>query len=176
MSDDTKDEVETSPQPVNLIELLGKPMSDFPDLPNLPGMKWFYGKLLDITADHSSVKKTPLYDFSIRITDPGKDVTAGEIKAISDGGFSLSDYEAHAKFYVTPNALKMLRRFVTSLGFPPSVSFIEALALDPTTGNPTDATKEKLRGIDVMFRTPAADDQGRVFLSNVDMVTGEIKT
>jgi hypothetical protein len=162
--------------PVNLVDLLGKPMSDFPDLPNLPGMKWFYGKLLDVTADHSSQKKTPLYDFSIRITDPGKDVSAAELKAVTDAGFSLADYEAHAKFYLTPNALKMLRRFVTSLGFPPSVSFIEALALDPATGNPTAETKEKILGRDVMFRTPAADDQGRVYLSNVDMVTGEIKT
>lgn len=164
-----------SDDPVNLIELLNKPLSDFPDLPNLPGSKWFYGKLTgEITAEHSRQKSTPFYHIGLRITDPGKDVTASELKSIADAGFSLADYEAGANFYVTPNAMKMLRRFLTSLGFPENSSFVEALALDPETGNPTAETKDKLRGRDVMFRTPTADDQNRVYLNNVDMISGQI--
>jgi hypothetical protein len=174
MSDDTETNVETGGNdPVNLIELLNKPMSDFPDLPNLPGQKWFYGKLTGVAASHSRQKQTPLYDFGIRITDPGKDVTTADLAVITSKGFSLADYEAHALFYVTPNAMKMLRRFLTSLGFAESVSFVEALGLDQN-GNPTAATQEKIRGRDVIFRTPAADDQKRVFLSNVDMISGNI--
>lgn len=161
--------------PVNLIDLLNKPMSEFPDLPNLPGSKWFYGKLTDVTAEHSRDKKTPFYHFTGRVTDPGKDVQQSELAPIAAGGFSLSDYEFGANFYLTPNAMKMLRRFVTSLGFPESVSFMEALALDTETGNPTAATREKVRGLDVMFRTPAADDQKRVYLNSVDMITGDVK-
>lgn len=164
-----------SDDPINLIELLNKPLSDFPDLPNLPGQKWFYGKLTGVEAQHSRQKQTPFYHFSIRITDPGKDVTQAELAAITNAGFSLADYEAGANFYVTPNAMKMLRRFLSSLGFPENASFVEALALDPETGNPTAATQEKIRGRDVMFRTPQADDQKRVYLNNVDMISGQIE-
>ena len=160
-----------SDNPTDLRELLGKPMSDFPDLPNLPGQKWFYGKLLSMSAGHSSKKMTPLYRFTLRITDPGKDVTSAELKAVADAGFSLADYDVGADFYLTPNAMKMFRRLVTSLGFSENLSFIEALSLDDDC-NPTQQTQEKIRGLDVMFRTPPADDQGRVFLNHVDMLTG----
>jgi hypothetical protein len=160
--------------PVNIAELLKKPMADFPDLPNLPGQKWFYGKLTgEIDAQHSRTNATPFYHIGIRITDPGKDVTPADLEPITAAGFSLADYDAGANFYVTPNAMKMLRRFLGSLGFPENVSFLEALKLDDN-GNPTAATKEVLRGRDVIFRTPAADDQKRVFINSVDMLSGKI--
>jgi hypothetical protein len=155
----------------DLLELLKKPMSEFPDLPNLPPKKHFYGKLLGMTAGHSSQKQTPLYNFKIRITEPGKDVTASELATITDAGFSLSDYEVGANFYLTQNALKMLRAFLSSLGFPPNVSFYDNLKLDEV-GNPTPDTQEAIRGLDVMFAVPQPGDNGRVFLGNVDNVVG----
>lgn len=155
----------------DLVELLKKPMSEFPDLPNLPPKKHFYGKLLGMTAGHSSNKGTPFYNFAIRITDPGKDVTASELSVVTEAGFTLADYQVGANFYLTQNALKMLRAFLTSLGFPPNVSFYDNLKLDEV-GNPTSDSQDAIRGLDVMFAVPAAGDNGRVYLGNVDNLIG----
>lgn len=159
---------ETTP---DLLELLKKPMSDFPNLPGLPPKKHFYGKLLSVTAGVSSQKGTPFYAFNIRITDPGKDVTAAELSAITTAGFSLADYEAAGNFYLTLKALPMLREFLDSLGFNSNVSFYDALKLDEV-GNPTADTQDAIRGLDVMFRTPAAGDSGRVYLLGVENLKG----
>ena len=155
----------------DLLELLKKPMSEFPDLPNLPSKKHFYGKLTGMTSGHSSQKGTPFYNFKIRVTDAGKDVTPAELKVVTDAGFSLADYEVGANFYLTQSALKMLRAFLTSLGFPPNVSFYDNLKLDDV-GNPTDDTQDAIRGKDVMFAVPAPGDNGRVYLGNVDNLIG----
>src|SRR5215467_7726930 len=139
----------------DLLELLKKPMSEFPDLPQLPAKKHFYGKLLGVTAGLSSQKQTPYYNFKIRVTDPGKDVTQAELAVVTDAGFSLADYEAGANFYLTQSALKMLRAFLSSLGFPPNVSFYDNLKLDEV-GNPTPDTQDAIKGLDVMFQVPDA--------------------
>jgi hypothetical protein len=154
----------------DLLELLKKPMSEFPDLPNLPAKKHFYGKLLGMTAGHAKTG-VPFYNFAIRITDPGKDVTPAELAEINALGFTLSDYQVGSNFYLTQNALKMLRAFLTSLGFPPNVSFYDNLKLDEV-GNPTSDTQEAIRGMDVMFQTPDKGDNNRVYLGNVDNLTG----
>lgn len=158
-------------QTPDLLELLKKPMSEFPDLPNLPPKKHFYGKLTGVSAGLSSQKQTPFYNFKIRVTDAGKDVTETDLQAISDAGFSLADYEAGANFYLTQSALKMLRAFLTSLGFPPNVSFYDNLKLDEV-GNPTTDTQEAIRGLDVMFQIPDPGDNGRVYLGNVNNCIG----
>ena len=168
MSNATETQVET----VDLRDLLNKPLSDFPDLPDLPAGKHFYGKLIGIKADHSRDKKTPFFNFSVRLTDPGEDVTDVEKNAITNAGFSLADYQCGANFYLTPNAMRILRRFLSSLGFPDSASFREALSLDPETGNPTPESVEKIRGLDVLVKLPAAGDNGRVYLQNVDRIDG----
>lgn len=157
----------TDETPVDLVDLLSKPMSDFPDRPNLPGGRTFYGKLISITAGNSRLKQTPLFHFAVRLTDPGKDVTAGEMEAIESAGFSLGDYPCGADFYLTPNSRTILRRFLTSLGFSSSNTFLENLKLDEASGLPTEASQEAIRGLDVLIKTPPADDQGRVFLNNV---------
>lgn len=158
-------------QTTDIIDLLKKPMDDFPDLPSLPPQKWFYGKLIGVTAGHSSKKETPLYNFEIRITEPGKDVTPAELNAIESEGFTLADYKAAANMYLTPNSLRMLRTFLSSLGFPTNVSFFENLRLDES-GLPTQDTQDLIRGKDVTFRTPARGDNGRVYLGNVEQIQG----
>lgn len=156
--------------PIDLRDLLNKPASDFPDMPDLPGAKTFYGKLIDVVADHSRQKQTPLFRFGVRLTDPGSDVTEAELAKIKDAGFSLADYQYSADFYLTPNAMRMFRRFTESLGFPTNVPFAEMLKLDDNC-NPTEATKELIRGRDVIVRTPPMDDKGRVY-NRADSIAG----
>ncbi len=156
---------------VNFLDLLKQPLSAYPDRPNLPGSKTFFGKLLSMEADSSTVKHTPLYRFRCRLTDPGQDVTADELKAISAAGFNLGDYEVFAEYYITPNAMSMFRRFVSTLGCPDSVSFVDFLKLDPETGIPTAETQEAIRGLDVIVKTQAADDKGRVY-ARLDTMAG----
>jgi hypothetical protein len=152
-------------------ELLEKPMSDFPDRPNLPGGKHFYGKLVSWAATHSKVKGTPGYHVGIRLTDPGQDVTKAELDIITNAGFSISDYEVGTDFWLTPGSMVFLRRFMVGIGFPENVSFKENLSLDDSM-NPTPATIDKIRGIDVIVQTPPADEQGRVYTNNLDSVLG----
>lgn len=166
-----KDQIMADENTPDLMDLLKKPMSEFPDLPSLPPKKHFYGKLLGMTAGHSSNKQTPFYCFNIRITEPGKDVTESELAVVTDAGFSLADYQVGSNFYLTQNALKMLRSFLTSLGFPPNVSFYDNLKLDDV-GNPTSDSQDAIRGMDVMFQTPDKGDNGRVYVGNVDNLTG----
>src|ERR1051325_4455425 len=156
--------------PVDLQDLLNKPMSEYPDMPNLPGAKHFYGKITGVLAGNSRQKGTPYYRFQVRLTDPGDDVTKEELDKIANAGFSLSDYEVYADMWLTPNSMRMLRRFVESLGFPPNASFRENLKLDDA-GMPTAETLEAVRGLDVFCRTQAADDNGRVY-SNLDTISG----
>lgn len=156
---------------IDLRDLLSKPLSDFPDRPNLPGGKHFYGKIIGIGTTHSKVKGTPGYHVAVRLTDPGQDVTEAEKAKIADAGFNIADYEVGSDFWITPGSMTFLRRFLISLGFPENASFMENLSLDPH-GNPTPETVEKVRGLDVIIRTPPADDQGRVFLNNVDSISG----
>lgn len=161
------------PDDANFLELLQKPMSDFPDMPNLPGDSFFFGKLLGVSAGHSSQKETPLFNFEIRPTAPGKDVPAKALEDMVNGGFTLADYTVQAQFYLTPKAMTMFRRFVVSLGFPESTPFIEALALNPETGEPTEETQERVRGKNVMFKTQSPyGDQKIVFLSKVASIVG----
>jgi hypothetical protein len=141
-------------------------MNDFPDLPDLPAGKTFYGKLLSLSAGQSSQKLTPLFHFDVRITDPGADVSPDVIKKIADSGFSLSDYNVGADFYLTPNAMKMLRRFLGTLGFSSNVTFREALHLTEK-GEPTQETQEIVRGKDVMIKMPQMNENGRVYTNNV---------
>jgi hypothetical protein len=162
-------------QVVDFRELLNKPMSDFPDMPDLPAGKTFYGKLVGMTADQSRNKGTPFFHFDIRLTDPGKDVDEASLKKLSDAGFSLADYTVGANFYLTQRAMTMFRRFVTSCGFSPNVSFTEALKLNQDTGEPTPETIDVIRGIDVMIKTPPMQENGRVYTQNVTsdgMITG----
>jgi hypothetical protein len=153
--------------PVDFRDLLKQPMSDFPDMPDLPPAKTFYGKLIGMNADASSVKGTPFFHFDVRLTDPGKDVDEAMLKKIVDAGFSLADYTVGANFYLTPRAMTMFRRFVTSLGFSPNISFHEALRLNDETGEPTAETLEVIRGLDVMIKTPPMAENGRVYANNV---------
>src|SRR5215471_14350638 len=159
---------------VDFRDLLNQPMSDFPDLPDLPAGKTFYGKLIQMTAGSSRNKGTPLFHFDVRLTDPGQDVPKESLAKITDAGFSLADYTVGADFYLTQNAMKMLRRFVSSIGFSPNVSFTEALHL-AEDGTPTSETQDAIRGIDVMIKTPPLTDTGRVYTNNVasdGMITG----
>lgn len=165
MSDNT----ETSP--IDLRDLLDAPGTEFPDRPNLPGGKHFFGKLLGISAGVSEKKGTPLFQFDIRLTDPGRDVTPQEIKAIADSGYSLADYSCGRRFYLTPKAMPMLWQFLEAIGFQRNVGLRTTLSLD-ADGNPTPETQDKIRGRDVIVKTPPADDQGRVFLNNVDQILG----
>ena len=157
--------------PVNLQELLDKPMGDFPDLPDLPGQKHFYGKITGVTAGKSTQRKTPLYNFAVRLTDPGSDVTPEDLAKIRETGFAISDYECSANFYLTPNAMKMLRRFLETMGFSLSVTTRVHMKLDKD-GLPTMETQEVFRGRDVLIKTQAPADNGRVYLSNVDTIAG----
>lgn len=155
----------------NIGDLLDKPMSDFPDRPNLPGAKHFYGKITNFATTFSKVKKTPGYHVTVRLTDPGEDVTKAELDAIAAAGFNIGDYEAGADFWLTPNSGTFLRRFVASLGFPEGTSFRENLSLDGDY-NPTPETIEKLRGLDVIVKTPAPNENGVVFIQNVETIAG----
>lgn len=152
--------------PVDFRDLLNQPMSDFPDLPDLAPGKTYYGKLIGMSAGASRQKQTPLFHFDVRLTDPGPDVPKESLDKLSEGGFSLADYTVGADFYLTTNAMKMLRRFITSLGFSPNVSFAEALHL-AETGEPTAETQDILRGKDVIIKTPPMNEQGRVYANNV---------
>lgn len=152
---------------VDFKDLLNQPMSDFPDMPDLPPQKTFYGKLISMNADESREKHTPFFHFDVRLTDPGKDVDPSSLKKISDAGFSLADYPIGANFYLTQRAMTMFRRFVVSLGFSANQSFAEALKLDPDTGEPTAATQDIIRGLDVMVKTPPMAENGRVYSNNV---------
>jgi len=146
-------------------------MGDYPDMPDLPPAKTFFGKLVSVAADVSREKKTPFFRFTARITDPGKDVTESELEKIKSAGFSLADYNVTSDHYLTPNSMRMFRRFMESLGFPPNVSFVDALKLNPETLNPTEETQELIRGKDVIMRTPAMDGNGRVY-NRMDSMAG----
>jgi hypothetical protein len=148
-------------------DLLSAPMSDYPDRPNLPPGKTFYGKLVSITAGASKNKGTPLFHFDVRLTDPGSDVPKTDLDKLAAAGFGLDAYQCGADFYLLPTTMVFLRRFLISLGFSENVTFREALKLDSQTGEPTSDTQETIRGLDVIIKTPPADAQGRVFLNNV---------
>lgn len=145
-------ENETSTETVDLRELLSRPMSDFPDLPDLPPKSDFFGKIIGIQSKLSTNKGTPFFQIDARLTDPGPNVSAAALKKITDGGFSLADYNVYSEFYLTPKAMIMFRRFLTSLGFAENLNFIVALKLDENL-NPTPATLEVLQGRDVSCRT-----------------------
>ncbi len=151
----------------DLRDLLSRNLGDFPDKPSLPGKKTFFGNIVGIQADKSSQKETPLYRFTAKLTDQGKDVTDLDMAPITSAGFSLSDYEASAEFYLTPNAMSMLRRFLVTLGFAQNINFFDALKLDPH-GNPTEQTLEIIKGLPVVVVTPASieverpDDEGMI--------------
>lgn len=157
-------------EPTDFRDLLSKPLADFPDRPNLPGNKHFFGKLIGMSAGHSTNKGTPLYKFDVRLTDPGEDVRPEEIKKITDAGFNLADYQVFSNFYLTPNAMVMFRRFLISLGFNEASSFKENLSL-ADTGEPTAETIDKIRGLDVLVKTQPADENGRVF-QTLDSIVG----
>lgn len=165
-----------SENPIDIRELLDVPMSEFPDMPDLPGGKHFYGKLLSVSASRSREKQTPFFHFAVRLTDPGDDVPREALKTISDAGFSIGDYQVGADFYITPNKFtrQMLRRFLTSLGFSENMTFFECLKLAPD-GNPTSESQDVVRGLDVVVRIPQPDENGRIYLNNVDMIAGRAK-
>lgn len=165
MSDDT------SSDPIDLRDLLSKTAGDFPDRPDLPAAKTFFGKLISVAADRSRQKQTPLLRFSVRLTDPGKDVTASEMERITKEGFTLADYDTTAEYYLTPAAMPMLRRFLETIGMGTNVSFIDFLKLDPQTCLPTSETQEVIRGQDVIARTQSLSENGRVYL-RLDSVAG----
>lgn len=154
---------------VDLRELLSRPMSDFPDLPDLPPKQDFFGKIIGIESKLSSNKQTPFFQINARLTDPGPHVTTAMLKPITDGGFTLADYEVWCEFYLTPKAMIMFRRFLSSLGFAENLNFIIALKLDDNL-NPTPATIELLTGMDVVCRTQAVYND-RVF-NKLDQMAG----
>ncbi len=156
---------------LDLRELLNKPAGDFPDLPDLPPAKTFYGKIIGMVPGLSTQKQTPYFEFKVRLTDPGEDVDKREMDKIREAGFSLADYDTIAQFYLTPNAMKMFRRFQESLGLPINVPIVEVWKLDPQTLNPTDETQDLIRGRDVICRTGAKDDKGRVY-RRLDSIAG----
>jgi hypothetical protein len=156
---------------VDLRDLLTAPLSNFPDKPNLPANKSFYGKILNMEATHSKVKGTPGFHVSVRLTDPGSDVTPSDLQKLSDAGLSLADYEVGSDFWLTPGSMTFLRRFLTSIGISENVSTAEALHLDEHF-NPTSETRDIVRGLDVAIKTPPADAEGRVFTNNLDIIYG----
>ncbi len=156
---------------VDLRDLLDKPGTDFPDRPNLPGGRYFYGRLIGIEAGHSKNKQTPLFHFDVRLTDAGKDVLSEEMEKVTSAGYSLADFRCGRDFYLTPNAMPMLWGFLESLGFQRTSGLRDTLSLD-RDGLPTSATVDKIRGRDVLIKTPPADDRGRVFINNVDSIAG----
>ena len=157
-------------EPVDFRDLLDKPMADFPDRPSLPGKKTFFGKLTALSAGVSSQKGTPFFRFDARLTDGGKDVRPVDLEPIANAGFSLADYDVWAEFYLTPGAMPMLRSFLQSLGFSPSTTFKEALKLNDS-GEPTADSQDAVRGLDIICRTQAAGDNGRVY-GRLDMMAG----
>jgi len=159
-----------SDSPVDLRDLLDAPGTDFPDRPNLPGNKHFFGKLIDIKAGHSRNKGTPQFEFGVRLTDPGKDVSREDLAPIFDAGFNLADYNVTYVFYLTPKAMPMLWSFLESVGFQRTLGLRQALSLAPD-GNPTAETIDKIRGLDVLCKTQPKDENGRVY-SNLDTIVG----
>lgn len=168
---------------LDLRDLLDRPLSDFPDRPNLPGGKHFYGKLAGLEASReTSEKATPFLRFTGRLTDPGEDVPKDEMAKLREMGFALSDYEFGRKFHITPGAMPFLRRFLVSLGASENVSFVKILALSPDyhPANPetyaraiTSQSIENIRGRDVLIKTPMPYGENRVvFLNNVDEIIG----
>jgi hypothetical protein len=161
--------VETG-EALSLRDLLEKPSTDFPDTPDLPGGKTFFGKLLDMSSGFSRNKGTPHFRFNIRLTDPGKDVPVDWLDNLKKLGLSLGDYNTYQDFYLTPNAMKIFSRFSDSLGFDPNKSTRERFKLDENY-NPTAETQDLIRGREVICTTQAKGDNGRVFL-NLDRIAG----
>ncbi len=155
---------------LDMRDLLHSPLSDFPDRPSLPAKALFYGKLIGLGADRSSQKQTPFLKFSVRLTEPGREVPLSAMNAIETGGFSLSDYDVWAEFYITKPAMPMLRGFLDSIGLG-GKSFVEALKLDPETCVPTAESQDVVRGIDVVCYTPEKGDNGRVY-GKLAMIAG----
>jgi hypothetical protein len=158
-------------EPVDFRDLLSKPLGDFPDRPNLPGAKSFYGKLLSLGAGVSAQKGTPHFRFTVRLTDGGQDVKSTDLEKIAAAGFSLADYEVYSDFWLTPNSMPMLRSFLVSLGFPENATFKEVLKLNDF-GEPTSDSQEAIRGLDVIVRTQNADENGRVY-AKLDRIAGK---
>lgn len=154
---------------VDFRDLLRQPMANFPDRPNLPGGKHFYGKLTKCSFDYSTRQGTPYLQFDARLTDPGNDVPSEAMDELAKAGLSLADYDTYSRFYLTPRAMPMLRRFLETLGFPQG-NFDKQLKLSKQC-EPTAETQEVVRGLDVLVRTQLADEQGRVF-PNLDMMIG----
>lgn len=159
-------------EPLDLRDLLDKTSNDFPDLPDFPAEKSFFGRILSIYADRSSQKHTPFFGIKIRLTDPGDDVPKEWMENLRASGFTLADYEPICRFYLTPAAMKMFRRFADSIGKPPQAKFFEWLKLNPETLEPTDETQELLRGTEVFCRTKPVGDNGRVYSGELNSVAG----
>lgn len=157
----------------NFHELLDAPLSDFPERPTLPGLALFSGMLIGCTAGVSSQKGTPFLRFDVRLTDPGPSVPASAMKLISDAGFTLADYDVWGEFYLTKNAMPMLRTFLLSIGLNESMSTKEQLKLDDTY-SPTPETQEVVQGCEVVCQTQAVGSNGRVY-GRLEKIAGTVK-
>lgn len=160
--------------PINLQDLLDTTSLDYPEQPSLPEKKTFFGVLTgEMTASHSK-NGHPYFHFGIKLTEPGKDVTATDLASITAAGFSLGDYTCGVDFYLIPQprfVLEIFHRFLDSIGLDPNKGIREKLRL-AKDGNPTPDTANVLRGIPVMCVTPAKGTNGRVYSNNMDMVAG----
>lgn len=155
---------------LSLRDLLEKPMSEFPDLPDLPAKKSFFGKLRAMSAGHTRTQGLPLYHIEVQLIDPGKDVPQTWLDDLKKAGFTLGDYNVYRDFVLSPNAMKFFRRFSDSIGMDPNKSTRENYKLDENY-NPTTETQDVIRGKDVLCITQDAGDNGRVYF-NLDSIMG----
>jgi hypothetical protein len=159
--------------PVNFLELLAEPLSNFVRKPNLPGEKTFFGKILRIEAGKGRPpNEYPLYRVHVRLTDPGPDVSKETINALREAGYNLGDFEVYRDFYLNSRgSLAFLKDFVETLGFPTNVDVFTVLKIDRQTGLPTPETQTLLQGRDVVGMTGPANEKGQVW-PNLNSLAG----
>jgi hypothetical protein len=94
----------------DLNALLSMPLDDFKEPPAFPAGT-FYGTLLSYEYGKSRQKQTDYVRYHFRATEAGADLTPDELQ-----GVDLSNKKLYRDFYLTPDAIFMLKEFIVSCG------------------------------------------------------------
>lgn len=115
-----------SDMPVDLREMIAKPIGEWESNPLLP-VGHYFGEVIDVLTGLSKVKETRWFAFICQPREFGPDIDAAARAEMGDT--NLSDYEfprrescgtglPAGQIWITPNAMAMNREAFTTLGFP----------------------------------------------------------
>jgi hypothetical protein len=123
--------------PVDLREMIARPMEDFPAQPLLPTCHYF-GQVVDVLTGLSKNVGTRYFAFICQPTEVCDLDPEGKAAQQTLNGVDLSDYEfprrdrvgtglPAGQIWISPKAMSMNREFLTGMGFPEAKPFDECI-------------------------------------------------